>query len=189
MIRTLQGAWWETLFGTLPSRKRLAPVMPLLPTTIRSDPFSSATSRIASAGSPCRANVSVSTPGLAGDLGRRAERRLDVLARVDHPLQVLRRLLGLLAQPRVGHGLVGADDLQLGAERPASAMAWRTASPAVSEPSVPTTIEPNIGLPCEVRRTGAADYMSLTIATTMPIRTKTTMAVCIQIHVGDIVRV
>jgi len=26
-----QGAWWETLLGTEPSRKRLAPVMPLLP--------------------------------------------------------------------------------------------------------------------------------------------------------------
>ena len=36
MISTLQGAWWETLFGTEPSRKRFAPVIPLLPTTIRS---------------------------------------------------------------------------------------------------------------------------------------------------------
>ena len=55
MIITEQGAWWETLFGTQPSRKRFAPVMPLLPTTIRSAPCSSATSRIASAGSPSRA--------------------------------------------------------------------------------------------------------------------------------------
>ena len=55
MISTEQGAWCETLFGTDPSRKRLAPVMPLLPTTIRSAPRSSATSRIASAGSPSRA--------------------------------------------------------------------------------------------------------------------------------------
>ena len=52
MISTEHGAWWETLFGTEPSRKRLAPVMPLLPTTMRSAPRSSATSRIASAGSP-----------------------------------------------------------------------------------------------------------------------------------------
>ena len=52
MISTEHGAWCETLFGTEPSRKRLAPVMPLLPTTIRSEPRSSATSRIASAGSP-----------------------------------------------------------------------------------------------------------------------------------------
>ena len=52
MMSTEHGAWWETLFGTEPSRKRLAPVMPLLPTTMRSEPRSSATSRIASAGSP-----------------------------------------------------------------------------------------------------------------------------------------
>ena len=54
MMRTAQGAWWETLFGTLPSRNRLVPVIPLLPTTIRSALISSATSRIASAGSPSR---------------------------------------------------------------------------------------------------------------------------------------
>ena len=55
MISTEHGAWCETLFGTEPSRNRLAPVMPLLPTTIRSAPRSSATSRMASAGSPWRA--------------------------------------------------------------------------------------------------------------------------------------
>ena len=38
MIITAHGAWWETLLGTEPSRNRLAPVMPLLPTTIRSAP-------------------------------------------------------------------------------------------------------------------------------------------------------
>jgi hypothetical protein len=62
MMRTEQGAWWETLFGTEPSRKRRAPVIPLLPTTIRSALRSSATSRIASAGSPSRAKVSTSMP-------------------------------------------------------------------------------------------------------------------------------
>ena len=41
--------------GTEPSRNRRAPVIPLLPTTMRSAPCSSATSRIASAGSPWRA--------------------------------------------------------------------------------------------------------------------------------------
>ena len=35
---TEQGEWCYTLFGTEPSRNRLAPVMPLLPTTIRSAP-------------------------------------------------------------------------------------------------------------------------------------------------------
>ena len=62
MMSTEQGAWCDTLFGTEPSRKRLAPVMPLLPRTMRSLPRSSATSRIASAGSPCRANTSTATP-------------------------------------------------------------------------------------------------------------------------------
>ena len=52
MIRTLHGAWCDTLFGTEPSRNRFAPVIPLLPTTISSAFSSSATSRIASAGSP-----------------------------------------------------------------------------------------------------------------------------------------
>ncbi len=40
MMSTEQGAWWETLFGTDPSKNRLAPVIPLLPTTIRSAPCS-----------------------------------------------------------------------------------------------------------------------------------------------------
>jgi len=52
MIITEHGAWWEILSGTEPSKKRLAPVMPLLPTMIKSAARSSATSRIASAGSP-----------------------------------------------------------------------------------------------------------------------------------------
>ncbi len=51
-ISTEHGAWCETLLGTEPSRNRLAPVMPLLPTTTRSQPCSSATSTIASAASP-----------------------------------------------------------------------------------------------------------------------------------------
>src|ERR1039458_3794450 len=33
MIITEQGAWWETLLGTEPSRKRLAPVIPLFPSS------------------------------------------------------------------------------------------------------------------------------------------------------------
>ena len=66
MISTVQGAWCETLFGTEPSRKRLAPVMPLLPTTIRSACVSSATSRIASAG--------VALAGEGVDLRRRRPR-------------------------------------------------------------------------------------------------------------------
>ena len=63
-ISTEHGAWCDTLLGTEPSRKRVAPVIPLLPTTMRSAACSSATSRMASAASPTRANVSTrSTPG------------------------------------------------------------------------------------------------------------------------------
>src|SRR5437762_1536228 len=65
MIRTEQGAWWLTLFGTEPRRNRLAPVMPLLPTMMRPAFSSSATSRIASAGSPSRAKVLTATPASA----------------------------------------------------------------------------------------------------------------------------
>ena len=101
MISTLQGAWWLTLFGTEPSRKRLAPVMPLLPTTMRSASLSSATSRIASAGSPWRACVLARRRRRA--LARSApsrQRRLDVLARVDHPLQVGRAPAGASSRRR-----------------------------------------------------------------------------------------
>ena len=34
MISTLHGAWWLTRLGTEPSRKRRAPVMPLLPPSV-----------------------------------------------------------------------------------------------------------------------------------------------------------
>jgi len=49
-IRTEHGALCATLLGTLP-RTRPAPRIPLLPTTIRSAPTSSATRRIAATGS------------------------------------------------------------------------------------------------------------------------------------------
>ena len=112
MIRTLQGAWWEILFGTLPSRNRRAPVIPLLPTTITVALTSSATSRIASAGSPSRACVSTSTPGLGGGRGARLENGVDVLARADGVGDVARDLAALLAQAGGGNRLVGADDVE-----------------------------------------------------------------------------
>ena len=115
-ISTEQGAWWETLFGTEPSRKRRAPVMPLLPTTIRSASRSSATSRIASAGRP-RARTSRRRGPPRAQVGGVVERRVDVLARVDHPLQVLGRLPRLLAQARLRHRLVRADDIDGRADR------------------------------------------------------------------------
>src|SRR4051794_7639092 len=52
--------------------------------------------------------------GLLGLLGRLAERRVDVLARVDHPLDVVGDLRALLPQALAGDGLVGADELELG---------------------------------------------------------------------------
>ena len=50
-------------------------------------------------------------------LGGVLERGVDVLARVDHPLHVLRGLARLLAQPLVGDRLVGGDELDRGADR------------------------------------------------------------------------
>ncbi len=112
IINTEQGAWWETLFGTDPSKNRLAPVMPLLPTTIRSAPCSSATSRIASAGSPWRGYTLHRDPGLASHLGSRLQRRVHVLARADRPLQILWRVAALLAQALSRHRLIRAHQLE-----------------------------------------------------------------------------
>ena len=112
MISTLQGAWWLTLLGTEPSRKRLAPVMPLLPTTIEVGAalLGHVEDRVG--------RIALARVGLRRDaggprlLGRLAQRGVDVLARVDHPLQVAGDLLGLLAQAPGRHRLVGADDVQ-----------------------------------------------------------------------------
>ena len=78
-------------------------------------------------GSPSRAKVSTSTPASSTSLGRLAERRLDVLARVDHPLQVLRRLARLLAQALPGDRLVGGDESSVAPICLASSTACRTA--------------------------------------------------------------
>src|SRR3954451_22943333 len=108
--------------------------MPLLPTTIRSAFFSSATSRIASAGSPCREYVSTCTPAslicspalrsvalpsrLFDLLAGVAQRRLHVLALVDHPLHVVGRLLALLAKALVAHRLECAHQVDARADGP-----------------------------------------------------------------------
>ena len=82
MIITAQGAWWETLFGHRAEQEALAPVMPLLPTTIRSAPSSSATSRIASAGiALARVGPRAVDAGRARPLRRVVQRRVDVGAR------------------------------------------------------------------------------------------------------------
>ena len=49
-------------------------------------------------------------------LARPPQRRVHVLARVDHPLEVLGHLLALLPQPALGHRLVGAHEVHLGAQ-------------------------------------------------------------------------
>ena len=69
-------------------------------------------------------------------LGGLAQRRLDVLARVDHPLQVLRHLAPLLAQALVGHGLEGGDEADRGADLP-----WPARSPA-ARPCGPSRTRP-----------------------------------------------
>ena len=102
-ISTEHGAWCETLFGTEPSRNRLAPVMPLLPTTIRSDALllgdvEDRVGRVALA----RERLDLLTPASRGLRLRPARAaRVDVLARVDHPLQILRHLAPLVAQPLI----------------------------------------------------------------------------------------
>jgi len=62
-ISTLQGAWCTTLLGTPPSRNRVMPVMPLLPTTMSSASRFSANWMMTSAGAPGSARVSTATPG------------------------------------------------------------------------------------------------------------------------------
>ena len=131
--------------------------MPLLPTMIRSAFCSSATSRIASAGSPWRAKVSTRPRPPPSSAPPRPRAWCHVLARVDHPLHVVGHLLALLTQPLAADRLVGADEVDASRRPPcASSVAWRTASSAVSEPSVPTTIEPNISSPLAASSSSAA---------------------------------
>ena len=54
--------------------------------------------------------------GLLRQLGGLRERGVDVLARVGHPLDVGRQLAGLLAQARLRDRLVGAHELEAGAQ-------------------------------------------------------------------------
>src|SRR3954468_2060157 len=144
MIRTLQGAWWLTLLGTEPSRKRLAPVMPLLPTTMRSAPCSSATSRIASAGSPWRAKVRVAAPCPSATSTATAS----VASTSSRGLSIQRTSSGAWeASSRSRVPLTGskAETISnVASTDAASSAACPTALPAVSDPSVPTTIVRNL---------------------------------------------
>ena len=101
--------------GTLPSRKRRAPVIPLLPTTIRSALVSSATLRIASDGRALdRVGLDLD-PVFLGGRGGGVEHEVDVLARADLVLDVRRSALLLALDAAFRDRLVGADDAELGA--------------------------------------------------------------------------
>ena len=184
MMSTEQGAWCETLFGTEPSRKRFAPVMPLLPTTMRSEPRSSATSRIASAGSPCAAKTSTRHARRV-DVSAARERGLDVLAGVDDPVQVLGHDVDSRNRaPSRARTRRRARCARRSAARARSP--GRTASRAVSDPSMPTTIELEHGArsyaaaPARARRFSTASMAAMM----MPARTQTTTITCITIQMG-----
>ena len=92
-ISTEHGAWWETLFGTEPSRKRLAPVMPLLPTTIRSAPLLLGHVEDRVGGIPLAGeSLHLSDAGCAAVRRCLLEQSSTSLARIDRPLHVLRDL-------------------------------------------------------------------------------------------------
>ena len=114
-IRTEHGAWWETLFGTDPSRKRLAPVIPLLPTTIRSSRvlLGDVEDRVRGV-ALTRVRLNLGDAG-APRLRRGPVEQLEhVRARVHGPLDVARHLRALQQQPLLVRGrLVRADDLEL----------------------------------------------------------------------------
>ena len=132
------------VFGTDP-KTRLS--MPLLPTTIRSAPTCSATSITASAGS-------VDRVGLDAQARWPARRRRRGAARWPRPRRTWPRASspgtrappdGHLAGPRGGP--VSVHDVERGSALASERTAMSTASSAVSEPSVPTTMLVNIGSP------------------------------------------
>ena len=146
VVRTMytpHGAWWEILFGTLPSRKRRAPVIPLLPTTIRSAFVSSATSRIASAGSPSRACPVASIPD---SRARPAAASMLAFTSSRGPTPCAMSPGTCCDSSRRRSCGTGSYALTMSRAAPvvlASSIAWETATAAVSEPSVPTTMRLN----------------------------------------------
>src|ERR1700677_3313293 len=142
-IRTEQGAWCATEFGTLP-RMRRAPDMPLLPTTMRSAFTSPATWQMASAGEPAMACVSTWTPATAAREPRSSRRER---ATESEP-----RDLANSSPPLFSACGVYADTM---CSRPpvslTSSTACRTASAAVSDPSAPTTTVSNIKAPYKLQ--------------------------------------
>ena len=80
------------VLGTLPSTLRS---MPLLPITSTSAPTEPAISTSTLAASPCRASLDQRKAALLRLLLALAQGRLDVLGRVDHPLQLVGRVAAL----------------------------------------------------------------------------------------------
>ena len=117
MISTEQGAWCETLFGTEPEQEALGARHALVAdhdqvgAALLGD-VEDRVRRVALARVGVHLHARLSRP-----LGRLAQRRVDVLARVDHPLQVLRRLPRLLPQALVRDRLVRGHQLDRRAER------------------------------------------------------------------------
>ena len=145
------------------------------PTTIRSQRCSSATSRIASAASPdAREGLDLVDPGQRRVL--RADSSSASTSSRGFTVQARRSAHGLLlAQALIGHRLVGADDLEPGAESAGQLDRVAHRDWPLSEPSVPTTMEANM-------RTLSRPYASRMIAITIPASTNTTISTCIHIH-------
>ena len=143
MIRTEQGAWWETV------RHRAEQEAPRPGHALVADDdqvgaallgdVEDRVGGVALAGEDLHLDA-----GLADDVGGLAERLVDLLARVDHPLQVRGRLPRLLAQARLGDRLVGRDETEGGSDRLGEVDRLVDGLAGGIGPSVPTTIERNI---------------------------------------------
>src|SRR5205807_4460218 len=149
-ISTAQGAWWLNLLGTLPRTKRLLPLMPLLPTMMRSACSPSATSISTWAGSPGAVWTSTFTP-----VARSSSASWATTCSAFWPSSAERRRASTDEAPATiasaERALIELTDLKaltrctLAPHARASSAAWRTARAAEGEPSVPTTMDENIG--------------------------------------------
>ncbi len=141
-ISTLHGAWCEILSGTLPSRKRRAPCMPLLPTTISSRPAPRRRRGSLRQDRPCARSSPPPRPP------RARRRRPSPARRRLHGGPRLRRHAGVGARaghPDPGERPVGADHVQPRAEAPGQVDGLAHRHRRRVEPSVPTTIVAIIG--------------------------------------------
>ena len=112
-MQTLQGAWWETLFGTLPSRKRFAPGHSLVADhdQIGADLLGDVEDRVGGIALP-RMRLDVD-PLLLGKPGGGLEGDVHVLARTQRIGHVAGHLALLLADATAGDRLEGRHHAQL----------------------------------------------------------------------------